>query len=103
MSAAWDLATRGMAIIGERRDTTWATLAWYDALRRDAEDPDDVGMPLLTEERREIMRVLEQSPDSIAAFAARFFSRMYVPVERRWHRRRKYASAGWTIGAARGS
>ncbi len=30
-------------------------------------------MPLLTEERREIMRVLEQSPDSVAAFAIRFF------------------------------
>jgi tetratricopeptide (TPR) repeat protein len=71
--AAWDLATQGMAIIGTRRDATWATLAWSDAFRRDAEDPDDVGIPLLTEERRQIIRVLEQSPDNFVAFAARFF------------------------------
>jgi len=71
--AAWDLATQGMAIIGTRRDATWAQLASIDAFRRAAEDPDDVGIPLLTEERREIMRVLEQSPYSVAAFAGRFF------------------------------
>jgi len=71
--AAWDLATQGMAIIGTRHDATWATLAWFDAFRRDAEDPDDVGIPLLTEERREIIRLLEQSPDSVAAFGSRFF------------------------------
>jgi len=68
--AAWDLAARGLAIIGTRRDATWGTLAWVDAFRREAEDPDDVGMPLLTEERRQIIRV---SPDSSAAFGARAF------------------------------
>src|SRR3989441_1579148 len=68
--AAFDFAARGMAIIGTRRDVTWATLAWIDAFRRDAQDPDDVGMPLLTAERRQIMPVLEQSPDSLAAFNA---------------------------------
>jgi len=67
---AWDLAARGLALIGERRDATWATLAWVDAFRRDAEDPDDVGIPLLTEERRQIIRVLEQSPDSRVAIGA---------------------------------
>jgi len=70
--ATWDLATQGMAIIGTRRDATWATLAWPDAYRLDAEDPDDVGIPLLTEERREIIRELEQSPDSLAASDAYF-------------------------------
>jgi len=64
------MAARGMALIGERRDVTWAMLANTDAFRRDAEDPDDVGMPLLTEERRQIIRVLEQSPDSFAALGA---------------------------------
>jgi class 3 adenylate cyclase len=71
--AAWDLAARGLAIIGERRDATWATLASADAFRRDAEDPDDVGMPLLTEERRQIIRVFRQSPDSPAAVGAQVF------------------------------
>jgi class 3 adenylate cyclase len=71
--AAWDLTARGLAIIGERRDATWATLASADAFRRDAEDPDDVGMPLLTEERRQIIRVFRQSPDSPAALGAQVF------------------------------
>ena len=71
--AAWDLSSRGLAIIGSRRDAAWATLAWADAFRRDAEDPDYVGMPLLTEERRQIMHVLEQSPDNWAALNAQFF------------------------------
>jgi len=71
--AAWDLAARGLAIIGSRRDATWATLAWTDAFRRDAEDPDYVGLPLLTEERRQIMRVFEQSPDSYAAISPQIF------------------------------
>jgi class 3 adenylate cyclase/tetratricopeptide (TPR) repeat protein len=66
--AAWDMAARGMALIGERRDVTWAMLANTDAFRRDAEDPDDVGMPLLTEERRQIIRVFEQSPEGPGVF-----------------------------------
>jgi class 3 adenylate cyclase len=66
--AAWDMAARGMALIGGRRDVTWATLAWAESFRRDAEDPDDVGMPLLTEERRQVIRVFEQSPEGLAAF-----------------------------------
>jgi len=70
---AWDLAERGLAIIGSRRDATWATLAWADAFRRDAEDPDYVGMPLLTEERRQIIGVLKQSPDSYAALSPQIF------------------------------
>jgi class 3 adenylate cyclase/tetratricopeptide (TPR) repeat protein len=60
--AAWDLAARGMALIGDRRDASWAMLAWADSYRRDAEDPEDVGIPLLTEQRREIIRVFEQLP-----------------------------------------
>jgi hypothetical protein len=71
--AAWDLAARGLAIIGSRRDSAWATLAWADLFRRDAEDPDDVGIPLLTDERRQIMRVFEQSPDSPLALNATVF------------------------------
>jgi tetratricopeptide (TPR) repeat protein len=65
--AAWDLAARGMALIGKRRDATWAILAWADSLRRDAEDPDDVGIPLLTEERREIIRLFQQQPGAAAS------------------------------------
>jgi len=69
-AAGMELAARGMAMIGSRRDATWAKLAWVDLFRRDAEDPQDVGMPLLTEERRQIMHVLEQAPDSWAALSA---------------------------------
>ena len=69
-TAAIDLSARGMAMIGSRRDATWAELAWVDAFRRDAEDPDYVGIPLLTEERRQIMHVLEQAPDSWAALSS---------------------------------
>jgi class 3 adenylate cyclase len=71
--AGWELAARGLTIIGERRDATWATLAWVDAFRGDVEDPDYVGIPLLTEERRQIMHVLERAPDSWAAFSAHNF------------------------------
>jgi tetratricopeptide (TPR) repeat protein len=69
--ASWDLAARGLALIGERRDVAWATLAWADSFRRDAEDPDDVGIPLLTQERRQIIQVLQQSPDSPAPVVIR--------------------------------
>jgi len=72
--AAWGLAARGLALIGERRDATWATLAWLDTYRRDAEDPDDVGIPLLTEERRQIIPVLEQSPFVYIHFSPDMFS-----------------------------
>jgi DNA-binding CsgD family transcriptional regulator len=60
--AAWELARLGLRHIGDRRDVTWAVLARYDQSRRDAEDPDNPGIPLDSPERREIARILFHEP-----------------------------------------
>jgi tetratricopeptide (TPR) repeat protein len=51
------LAPEGLAYAGERRDATWVTLREAD-LRREAQDPDYVGIPMDVEEQREYARIL---------------------------------------------
>ena len=62
LRGAWDLAARGLAYAGDRRDATWAWLMQYDLSRREAEDPDNPGIVLDVPERREISRIAEQLP-----------------------------------------
>ena len=59
---AWELAAKGLGYAGERRDATWAHLKAQDLARREAEDPDNPGMPLDTPERREVQRISQSLP-----------------------------------------
>jgi len=61
-AAAWSLATRGLRLVGDRRDATWAWLKAYDLMRAAAEDPDDPGIAVDTPDRREVEHVLRLEP-----------------------------------------
>ncbi len=62
MQGAWALAQQGLPYVGARRDATWAWLMARDILRREAEDPDNPGIPLDTPELREVARLIENLP-----------------------------------------
>ncbi|MBI1813806.1 MAG: AAA family ATPase [Deltaproteobacteria bacterium] len=57
---AWTLAREGLRYAGNRRDATWARLKMFDIVRREAEDPDNPGIPLDTPERREVIGSVTQ-------------------------------------------
>jgi len=59
MKGAWEVAAKGLPYTEGRRDLTWAFLMHYDALRREASDPDNPGMMLDSPERREIFRIYD--------------------------------------------
>jgi tetratricopeptide (TPR) repeat protein len=59
---AWALAEQGVGYAAARRDRTWAWLMAIDLLRQEAEDSDDLGIPLDRPERREVARILRDLP-----------------------------------------
>ena len=58
-AAAWALASRALELLGEARDVNWARARAVDLLRREAEDPENPGMPILSPERLELLDVLD--------------------------------------------
>jgi tetratricopeptide (TPR) repeat protein len=54
---AWEVARQGLRYVGARRDLTWLRLQVHDILRREAENPDDLGFPTDTAERREAAEI----------------------------------------------
>jgi tetratricopeptide (TPR) repeat protein len=58
LPGAWKLAQQGLGLCGEVHDLTWAQLQAYDLQRREAQDPDSPGIPLDSNERREVSRIL---------------------------------------------
>jgi class 3 adenylate cyclase/tetratricopeptide (TPR) repeat protein len=73
---AWALAGQGLRYVGDRRDQTWAWLASSDVDRREAEDPDNPGIPLDTPERREIEKIVHELPlEERRSFLSYFESR----------------------------
>ncbi|MGH9012130.1 MAG: hypothetical protein ACRDYF_20135, partial [Acidimicrobiia bacterium] len=54
---AFELAPRGLRYT-DRRDTAWARLLAFDCMRREAHDPEHLGIPLDTPERDEAARIL---------------------------------------------
>jgi class 3 adenylate cyclase/tetratricopeptide (TPR) repeat protein len=58
---AWELARRGLAYAGERRDVAWARLVSFDYERRAAEDPQHPGIPVDSPERRQSARILREA------------------------------------------
>src|SRR5207302_1738105 len=59
--ATFALAAQGLRYAGARRDATWARLISADLLRREAEDPDNPGIPLDVPERWEAAQLLRAS------------------------------------------
>jgi hypothetical protein len=62
LSGAWALATEGLRHAGGRRDTAWAWLMSFDLMRREAEDPQQPGIPLDTPERRQVSEIVRHLP-----------------------------------------
>ncbi|HZQ77762.1 MAG TPA: AAA family ATPase [Acidimicrobiia bacterium] len=54
---AWQLARQGLTYAGAR-DVAWARLTCFDHQRREAEDPDEPGIPIDSAERREAAAIL---------------------------------------------
>jgi class 3 adenylate cyclase/tetratricopeptide (TPR) repeat protein len=59
---AFALAEQGVGYAGARRDRIWAWLMALHLLRQEAEDPDDLGIPLDRPERREVARIAADLP-----------------------------------------
>lgn len=86
---AWQLAPTGLAYAGSSRNEAWAALTLLALDRKEAADPDHVGLPLDEARRRQALAVLYRSPQPAArsvdlaryAVAAIYQRRDRVPAE----------------------
>ncbi|HTQ93610.1 MAG TPA: hypothetical protein VMK84_29365, partial [Streptosporangiaceae bacterium] len=86
---AWQLAPAGLAYAGSARNETWAALTLLDLDRKEAADPDHVGLPLDQPRRRQALAVLYRSSRTVSpsvdlaryAVAAIYQRRESVPAE----------------------
>lgn len=86
---AWQLAPAGLAYAGSSRNEAWAALTLLDLDRREAADPDHVGLPLHQPRRRQALAVLYRSSRAVSpsvdlaryAVAAIYRQRESVPAE----------------------
>jgi len=86
---AWQLAPAGLAYAGSSRDEAWAALTLLALDRKEAADPDHVGLPLDQPRRRQALAVLYRSPRAVSrgvdlaryAVAAIYQRRESVPAE----------------------
>jgi len=86
---AWQLAPVGLAYAGSERNEAWAALTLLDLDRREAADPDHVGLPLHQPRRRQALAVLYRSSRAVSrsvdlaryAVAAIYQRRENVPAE----------------------
>ena len=61
-SHAWMLAPAGLAYAGSARDEAWAALTLLALDRKEATDPDHVGLPMDQPRRRQALAILYRSP-----------------------------------------
>jgi DNA-binding SARP family transcriptional activator len=86
---AWQLAPAGLAYAGSSRNEAWAALTLLDLDRKEAADPDHVGLPLHQPRRRQALAILYQSSRTVSrsvdlaryAVAAIYQRRDSVPAE----------------------
>src|SRR5262249_19296801 len=64
---AWQLAPAGLAYAGSSRNEAWAALTLLDLDRREAADPDHVGLPLHQPRRRQALAVLYRSSRAVSS------------------------------------
>ena len=72
MRGAFALAEQGVGYAAARRDRTWAWLMGMDLLRQEAEDSDNLGIPLDRPERREVARIVPDLPAEERAYLGLF-------------------------------
>jgi DNA-binding SARP family transcriptional activator len=86
---AWQLAPAGLAYAGSSRNEAWAALTLLDLDRKEAADPDHVGLPLHQPRRRQALAILYRSARAVPrsvdlaryAVAAIYQRRENVPAE----------------------
>jgi len=86
---AWMLAPDGLAYAGPARDETWAALTLLALDRKEAADPQYVGLPMDQPRRRQALAVLYRSPRAVSrsvdlaryAVAAIYGQRDSVPAD----------------------
>jgi DNA-binding SARP family transcriptional activator len=86
---AWQLAPAGLAYAGSSRDESWAELTLLALDRKEAADPDHIGLPVDESRRRHALAVLYRSPQPVTrsvdlaryAVAAIYQRRDSVPAE----------------------
>lgn len=86
---AWMLAPAGLAYAGSARDETWAALTLLALDRKEAADPDYVGLPMDQPRRRQALTILYRSPRVVSrnvdlaryAVAAIYGRRYSVPAQ----------------------
>ena len=88
-SHAWMLAPAGLAYAGSARDEAWAALTLLALDRKEATDPDHVGLPTDQPRRRQALAILYRSPRAVSrsvdlaryAVAAIYGRREAVPAQ----------------------
>ena len=65
-SHAWMLAPAGLAYAGSARDEAWAALTLLALDRKEATDPDHVGLPVDQPRRRQALAILYRSPRAVS-------------------------------------
>jgi tetratricopeptide (TPR) repeat protein len=88
-SHAWMLASAGLAYAGSARDEAWAALTLLALDRKEATDPDHVGLPTDQPRRRQALAILYRSPRAVSrsvdlaryAVAAIYGRREAVPAQ----------------------
>jgi DNA-binding SARP family transcriptional activator len=86
---AWKLAPAGLAYAGSARDEAWAALTLLTLDRKEATDPDYIGLPADQPRRRRALAILYESPRALSrsvdlaryAVAAIYGRRDNVPAE----------------------
>jgi DNA-binding SARP family transcriptional activator len=86
---AWMLAPAGLAYAGSARNEAWAALTLLALDRKEATDPDYVGLPMDQPRRRQALTILYQSPREVSrsvdlaryAVAAIYGRRDSVPAQ----------------------
>jgi class 3 adenylate cyclase/tetratricopeptide (TPR) repeat protein len=73
---SWELAACGLRHIGDRRDITWVSLTMFDIFREEFENPNDPGIPVDSQRRRDVALALDRVPkDQVLASWMSFFVR----------------------------
>ena len=77
---AWMLIPKGLELVGDRRDLTWAVFTAENVFRANAEDPDSLGVELDVPERHELNDVLRQFADDTPPEFAELRSMAFLPM-----------------------